>query len=175
MHPMSSSALRRIRLPALFGIALAVVGISQGQAQESRMFVIPAATVMASRSVSTPAADAARRSRTPGAMRTARASRWSSVDTGPTSPAPPTRRGPLQNGTMSIVRRLSLADDDERGNNRSSPRRRKVGTLAGKRIDGVPTNDARRLGPTPGVCFCAARTTALPGWRWGGVPPPLML
>jgi hypothetical protein len=41
---MSSSALRRIRLPALFGIALAVVGISQGQAQESRMFVIPAAT-----------------------------------------------------------------------------------------------------------------------------------
>jgi hypothetical protein len=41
---MSSSFLWRIRLPAVFGLALAVVGMSQGQAQESRTFVIPATT-----------------------------------------------------------------------------------------------------------------------------------
>ena len=41
---MSSSVLRRIRLPALFGIALGVAGMSEGQAQESRTFVIPATT-----------------------------------------------------------------------------------------------------------------------------------
>jgi hypothetical protein len=41
---MSSSVLRRIRLPALFGIALGVAGVSEGQAQESRTFVIPATT-----------------------------------------------------------------------------------------------------------------------------------
>jgi hypothetical protein len=44
MHPASSSALRRSRLTALFGIALGVVGVSQGQAQESRTFIIPATT-----------------------------------------------------------------------------------------------------------------------------------
>ena len=41
---MSSSVLRRIRLRALFGIALGVAGVSEGQAQESRTFVIPATT-----------------------------------------------------------------------------------------------------------------------------------
>jgi len=41
---MSSSGLRRIRLPALFGIALGVAGMSEGQAQDSRTFVIPATT-----------------------------------------------------------------------------------------------------------------------------------
>ena len=39
---MSCSVLRRIRRPALFGIALGVVGVSEGQAQESRTFVVPA-------------------------------------------------------------------------------------------------------------------------------------
>ncbi len=41
---MSSSFLWRIRLPAVFGLALGVVCMSQGQAQESRTFVIPAET-----------------------------------------------------------------------------------------------------------------------------------
>jgi hypothetical protein len=41
---MSSSVLRRIRLPALFGIALGVAGVSEGQAQDSRTIVIPATT-----------------------------------------------------------------------------------------------------------------------------------
>ena len=41
---MSSSVLRRIRLPALFGIALGVASMSEGRAQESRTFVIPATT-----------------------------------------------------------------------------------------------------------------------------------
>jgi hypothetical protein len=41
---MSCSGLRRIRLPAVFGLALGVVCMSQGQAQESRTFVIPAET-----------------------------------------------------------------------------------------------------------------------------------
>ena len=41
---MSSSVLRRIRLPALFGIALGVASMREGQAQESRTFVIPATT-----------------------------------------------------------------------------------------------------------------------------------
>jgi hypothetical protein len=39
---MSCSVLRRIRLPALFGIALGVAGMSEGHAQESRTFVVPA-------------------------------------------------------------------------------------------------------------------------------------
>ena len=39
---MSCSVLRRIRLPALFGISLGVAGMSEGQAQESRTFVVPA-------------------------------------------------------------------------------------------------------------------------------------
>lgn len=41
---MSCSGLRRILLPALFGIALAVVGVSEGQAQETRTIVVPAET-----------------------------------------------------------------------------------------------------------------------------------
>jgi hypothetical protein len=41
---MSCFVLRRIRLPALFGITLAFVGVSEGQAQESRTFVVPAET-----------------------------------------------------------------------------------------------------------------------------------
>jgi hypothetical protein len=39
---MSCSVLRRIRLPTLFGISLGVAGMSEGQAQESRSFVVPA-------------------------------------------------------------------------------------------------------------------------------------
>jgi hypothetical protein len=40
----SSSFLWRIRLPTVFGLALGVVCMSQGQAQESRTSVIPATT-----------------------------------------------------------------------------------------------------------------------------------
>jgi len=41
---MSSFALRRIRLPALFGIAFAASALGAGQAQESRTFVVPLMT-----------------------------------------------------------------------------------------------------------------------------------
>jgi len=101
---MSSFALRRIRLPALFGIAFAASALGAGQAQESRTFVVPLMTgygveecLDTGSECGATVADAWCRAYGEG-------SQSSSVDTKSTSPAPQPRRGPLPDDTTSIVR-----------------------------------------------------------------------